>query len=608
MAFTGRLKRFFSIGKKNKNTSTKKREREQGAHSVSTPALSPIAEYAPDESGELAANQLLRSSSARYAVVREFDYNSLPPLPHPINHVLQTPASSTVSLASATTSLSSVASRGTYTVTIHRRTHHAHTEFPNANRSGDSEPPAQLLPGLRSDPSVASLLDLYDEHGRLPARAFSNSPPKGKEKSGGEGRAQVARNGSTLRQLLGGSVNSRSDAGTGEGDISWAERFLGETASPSSSTSSLGLPTPDTDSHLHDSPLPLDGDQSFGTHHDISASINSGPGISSLQVELSDGPETPPRAPSPVAQGRSPYGVQGLQTPQRASQVFGFLTNKRRPRAEAEADERSLPELPSVFSSPSDASGSSESADSPPPQRNRSRSHFSSDSSAEGIAPLPVTPTEDAFGGGETREEGKANEVQVLMAHGPTRVIVTAPTPSFHQDNTAAPARAPRGPRALHQRREPPTRDAFTALPPRRVSRRASSLESAGAGRVESAPAVGRHATADRMAERPGSRRDEAPASSSKSKEKTPARAGSKRRSILAVFEKENKHLSARAELPRTPIRTGTISRPYQMRPPVSPASSLELSAAGRELMVDLRQQRRGAREREQERRGRSYF
>jgi hypothetical protein len=238
MAFKG-LKRFFSIGsKKNKNT----KKRLQIVHNVPT-SLQPVSEdrLLADDSGEVVASQLLRSSSARYAVVNEVDYSSLPPLrksrfsvwvhqlintlAHPINQVLQTPTSSSVSLASAATSISST-SRGTYTVKVHHRKRHTHTEFPNANRHLDDEPTqrnnSQLL-GLRSDPSVASLLELYDEHGRLPARAFSNSPPK-------EGRAQVQRNGSTLRQLLGNpsqSINSGDDAGGLEGDISWAERFLG---------------------------------------------------------------------------------------------------------------------------------------------------------------------------------------------------------------------------------------------------------------------------------------------------------------------------------------------------------------------------------------------
>lgn len=87
---------------------------------------------------------------------------------------------------------------------------------------------------LRSDPSVASLLDLYDSHGCLSDEAFSNaspSPPstpvhRQEDEPRGtqtkEGRAQVRRNGSTLRQLLGSPA-----ASSGDGDISWAERFLG---------------------------------------------------------------------------------------------------------------------------------------------------------------------------------------------------------------------------------------------------------------------------------------------------------------------------------------------------------------------------------------------
>ncbi|KAJ6518784.1 hypothetical protein C8R45DRAFT_949221 [Mycena sanguinolenta] len=500
MAFKG-LKRFFSL---KKNKTVKKQN-------VSNPLpLQPISEL--DDS--FAANQLLRSSSTRYAVVNEVDYSSLPPLPHPINHVL--PTSSTASLASAATSLSST-SRGTYTVTVHGRKHHTHTEFPNANRSGDhDDEPAQRrnnsqLLGLRSDPSLVSLLSLYDEHGQLPARAFENdSPPK-------EGRAQVQRSGSTLRQLLGNpasSVNSRDDAGGLEGDISWAERFLGETASMVSSTSSL--PTPDTDSPQ--------------TPNDDSFLSNENPAISSLEVELSDIAETPPRKAH-----NSPYIAADPKTPQRASQVFGFLTDKRRSRA-PEEDERSLPELPSAFSSPSDA-------DSPPPPRNRSRSHFSSDSSADSIEPpAPVEPAKPT------------NDVHVIMAHGPTKVIVTAPTPSFHHDNIAA-SRGPRGPRAHHRQRSSGrvNRDLFTTIPARRHVSRSSSGSISGS--------LVEHKTSEKT----------------------------KRRSILAVFEKEN-HLSAKQELPRTPIRTGSISRPYNRGPraPASPAS-MDVSA-----QMDVRRRHHG--------------
>jgi len=73
---------------------------------------------------------------------------------------------------------------------------------------------------LRSDPSVTSLLELYDEHGKLSNDAFSNSPPPSPK----EGRAQCRRSGSTLRQLLGAPLGGASD--NSEGDISWAERYL----------------------------------------------------------------------------------------------------------------------------------------------------------------------------------------------------------------------------------------------------------------------------------------------------------------------------------------------------------------------------------------------
>jgi hypothetical protein len=80
---------------------------------------------------------------------------------------------------------------------------------------------------------VASLLDLYDEHGKLSSNAFSNSPPNSPVK---EGRVQCRRNGSTLRQLLGApSLSSKhgNDSGSEGGDISWAERFLAYVDPPS---------------------------------------------------------------------------------------------------------------------------------------------------------------------------------------------------------------------------------------------------------------------------------------------------------------------------------------------------------------------------------------
>jgi hypothetical protein len=155
---------------------------------------------------------------------------------HPIQHVLPTATAST-------SCLPSVSQRGTYTVKIHPRTVHSRTEFPNANpdesitpkrfhhdsprRRSKSVPitprDKSRLCGLRQDPSVVSLLNLYDEHGCLNSTAFSNSPPSPYH----EKRAQIRRGGSTLRQLLGDSSAPQvKNYGALEGDISWAERHL----------------------------------------------------------------------------------------------------------------------------------------------------------------------------------------------------------------------------------------------------------------------------------------------------------------------------------------------------------------------------------------------
>ncbi|KAI0031437.1 hypothetical protein K488DRAFT_52046, partial [Vararia minispora EC-137] len=160
-----------------------------------------------------------------------------------VNSLSPTPVSSP--------SRSTVQSRGrTYSVKIlGERKVLAKTEFPNANPPLHTPPRVQndqqddedadsvttkrakrapITPrdekricGLCQDPSVASLLNIYDDHGDLDSKVFSNSPMK-------QGRAQVQRSGSTLRQLLGDpellEVEHRNS--TAEGDISWAERFL----------------------------------------------------------------------------------------------------------------------------------------------------------------------------------------------------------------------------------------------------------------------------------------------------------------------------------------------------------------------------------------------
>ena len=150
---------------------------------------------------------------------------------------------------------------GTYVVKVHGRTTHSRTEFPRANPPisptksrrkqpqtptphGDSdiEDDMQLdrqpklkevnftpkdtsrMYKLRRDPSVASLLDLYDEKGCLDSAIFENSPPSPAPIS--SGREPRQRTGSTLRQLLGEPEPHFAVNATTEGDISWAERLL----------------------------------------------------------------------------------------------------------------------------------------------------------------------------------------------------------------------------------------------------------------------------------------------------------------------------------------------------------------------------------------------
>jgi hypothetical protein len=159
---------------------------------------------------------------------------------HPINSLRQTPTAPPSRSASIQT-------RRTYTVTVRDRKVEALTEFSNANppldtpthtshdladSSGKISRLHPITPKdrnrlhiLRQDPSVASLLDMYDNHGRLDSKAFSNTPAASEKDSSKDRGAQVKRSGSTLRQLL-GSPESTSYTSTAEGDISWAEGLL----------------------------------------------------------------------------------------------------------------------------------------------------------------------------------------------------------------------------------------------------------------------------------------------------------------------------------------------------------------------------------------------
>lgn len=160
---------------------------------------------------------------------------------HPVNSLSHMPSAPPSRSASVQT-------RRTYTVTIRDRKVEACTEFPNANphldspthrptrhwddQSGQTSTLQPVTPKdqnrlrvLRQDPSVASLLDLYDNKGRLDNDVFSNSPSAAEKEPIKDGRIPLKRGSSTLRQLL-GNPESTDCTGSTEGDISWAETFL----------------------------------------------------------------------------------------------------------------------------------------------------------------------------------------------------------------------------------------------------------------------------------------------------------------------------------------------------------------------------------------------
>jgi hypothetical protein len=215
---------------------------------------------------------------------------------------------------------------------------------------------------LRQDPSVASLLNMYDEHGCLDSNVFSNSPPSPRK-----GRPQRRRTGSSLRQLMGNPTpDDRPNGGTDEGDISWAERFLelvlhtylisslldgllrGQNSSSpsivSSASSSYGTRTPEdlpySYDHSHDN---VDANCQTAKHvtflseNNPSENSSNYPAFSSLEVELSGNISSV--AETRLSVTNYPYTSLNPDAPQTASQAFQFLTEKRKPK------DRSLPTL-----------------------------------------------------------------------------------------------------------------------------------------------------------------------------------------------------------------------------------------------------------------------
>ncbi|KAF9006067.1 hypothetical protein BDQ17DRAFT_1352666 [Cyathus striatus] len=484
---------------------------------------------------------------------------------------------------------------------------------------------------------------MYDEHGRLPSKAFSNSPPPTPK----EGRAQCKRSGSTLRQLL-GAPDSLSSRDGNEGDISWAERFLGENES-ATSLSSASLPTPKTpDAPSFDSSLPRPSfpqDITISTDNDNSGTFDN-PAISSMDVELSLTSESSGLIIHTIKE-EEPIKAINPVTPRRASQVFGFLTERRR--------SKNLPDPPSVFSSPSEDgcsqhdlrshfSDTSSECRASPSNNNNSAMPYSSDThrgphriSTSSISrPMPLSKRSShaslnsnsqhvprsrresivcdiAFDQAEDEDNEDpdiqtAQKVRVIMS-GPTKVIVTAPTPS---QTHITPSRIPHGPRA-----------------PRRRS---------ASGGYRSRPVMLTERS-NTTVSRPSTQETHIPTPSSKRKTSALHKTSSalcenghplqglerRKESISSKTGLENKAglgLSVKTEIPLTPLRTNsstcarsplyrtTVNRDMFKPPPgmtPSPASTSEMSPVGRQLMMDIRQQRMAAREVDREKTAMKY-
>lgn len=381
----------------------------------------------------------------------------------------------------------------------------------------------------------------------------------------------------------------------------------------------------------------VDNRSQRATDPDLSMSTVDNPAISSMEVELSIGSNSSVNLDS-IVQSNGPYINSSSRSPRRASQVFTFLTQKK--QSSVRDAGRCLPEaftmsrsLSAGNSTPSqqtrmDNVDPSNIPATPIPKRNdtripqyaaHSRRHSSSlniFSSTRIPSPIPDRPRSAASHAGSDRfsscddipetihrDKEHTNQVKVLMT-GPTKVIVTAPTPS---GSHGTPSRIPRGARMPQKKRSSGS-----------VKQRPLLTECSNSGSSSSASTKDGYTHISRPYKQ---RRRRTSSSSSRyrgaERNKSKSDAVSKKASLYGR-EKENRSaLSVKTDLPSTPIRSHSstsetrslfraIVTPGGCRlpsaPNSSPASSSELSPVGRQLMMDVRQQRIKAREADRER------
>ena len=412
--------------------------------------------------------------------------------------------------------------------------------------------------------------------------------------------------------------------------------IISRSESPDSSTSSLGVVTPN-DAFFPDTPsIDAHNDQIHSNLYDTPTNkSDSFPAISSLEVELSRFEDFPsPKSHTP----KSPYENDNCKTPQRASQVFGFLAAKKNQtqRHSQIAEERPLPTLSdsvqtpvSRFSSYSSSAGSHES-DIPSSddthhntephmhelestaRTSYNQASLTRPSASNWLEPPPSRRRNLAAASHSTLREGPSQQAILTSRHeAQSRHIPRSPRPlPPFPPNPAQPGLS-------EQHQQPHHILNFPLQEPRRVFKQ-TDRSSIAAVISPALPVLNHvdvftHIPSRLSHHRVPSRSSTALAQASMNYEQSvpdltyvaPTTVKSvpkelKDRSLL--HNKENDHeerlLYNAQRLPTTPIRSrSTFRAPGDATP--SPASSSDLSPVAQQLMADLRTQRMHARERQ---------
>ncbi|KAH9967463.1 hypothetical protein BC827DRAFT_1174318, partial [Russula dissimulans] len=222
------------------------------------------------------------------------------------------------------------------TILIRDRKIEALTEFPNANPPINSpprsshdwdHPSAQIskqqpitpkdrnrLSMLRQDPSVASLLDTYDNNGRLDSTSLSNTPSAAEKEC-----LVVLSPNAVARPFASCSVTRKRGTSPAPRKVISRIRRFADCPVPTSSFHLETLQDTVSNGPFHENKPEISLSDSPHT-----VDVNTPPVISSMEVELSyTSDDNPASAPK--------HTTESELRP--AAEVFGFLLEKRRPRS-----------------------------------------------------------------------------------------------------------------------------------------------------------------------------------------------------------------------------------------------------------------------------------